>query len=240
MQYLELFFEYAAQYAVYAVIGAVSLITIFAVVNLVFDDYRKINKGLRNSITKLKRGCRNGWAEFYDSLPQPYRLLWKCYTATGGGVYIDRAVDFVAVRQRVLFKLGILLSWAVALVYGVAFFYSMGESALYISMSVLFYSVTVLLIVRFSHIAKLNRARRIYTQWTACVDGFFGKDYSFTLNKRVEDKDVSRTTNALSVQKDPSRVAEILRNSNLDGQRSVAQQRKLNVALNSLVCGANK
>lgn len=56
----------------------------------------------------------------------------------------------------------------------------------------------------------------------------------------MTDEDVSRATHAVTAGKDTGRVAEILRNSNLEGQRSVEQQRKLNRALNSLVCGANK
>ena len=241
MQYLQWFLQYATLYAVEAIGATVLLITLVAAVNLIYNVYRPINRGLKNSVGKLRNGNRDNWAAFYDSLPKQYKLLWKCYTATGGGVYADRAIGFVEIRQKLLLKGCVALSLAVAVVYAVAFYMGYGSMEfLYAAMAVVFYCLTVLLCVKFSVIAKRRKAERIYSHWTACVDGFFGKDYDFSLNRRVTDEDVSRVTHAVTAGKDTGRVAEILRNSNLEGQRSVEQQRKLNRALNSLVCGANK
>lgn len=222
-----------------ALFGAVAFATL---VNVVVNPYYSQSKKLKKGIVLLKK-CAFGQSvfRFVESLPKQYLNQWKCFTKTPN-VYPSEIFEFATKKPKVV------LSWLYFCLgisaVGMASMFFVDQNSDFLLLAL---SLTVCLCLSQNFVKAIRQRERkkmekIFDKWLCHMDAFFGKDFDFeNMGRKIDDKDLNDVIESFDLLKKSTdtatleKIAKLLQSKGLNGQRTVAQQQRLNLALNQLM-----
>ena len=232
MYYVMRILNFLDSYRIAILSALFGALVLFAVVNWLYDPYRKQNKKLR-VCTKGMRSYPSKAALYMARLPEDYRRQWRAFVNCG----TDKPAlvfEFIPRRKRLLAP-RLLIALSVLMSLYVAVFAAVGFNFVYVVLQIVFWLALALIFCIDRVVARryTRRAKRTFGQLVAQLSAVVPKkpstlaeDTVTALNKlnksEVDDKAVGQ-------------ASEILRRKGLNEERTVEEQRRINLALNGLL-----
>jgi len=228
-------FEFLASYS-YIVLPAVFLtLIIFAIVNWSVDPYRSHNK--KTEAYRRKISAYPEQADKYSKLlPQEYRRQWRAYINTNAD-RPSQAFEFVKRKNKTYLLRELILAAMVLALYVVCFIFCSKRMEFIVSQFVFYVAFAFSLVIKGIIFKKREkRARQTFARMVAELNAAAKKsikaagdslDSAVKKLNELNKGDVTKST--------LDKAGDILRGKGLDGNRTVAEQRKLNTALNGLL-----
>ena len=234
MQYFNVVLNFLNDYYVYILPTIGALLVIFGVVNWSCNVYRRQNKKM-TSCTRLVAAYPEKVVFYARFLPETYRRQWRAFVNSGASKP-STVFEFVPMRARTHLVWMIVVAAVCSSLY-VAVFALVNMQLGYIFFQVAFWLAFGLIITANKAIRRGNerRAKQIFGKLVALLNSAASLPQS---NDTIIDETVNKLNSMKKADVTDSvigRASELLRSKGLDGERSVAQQRKLNVALNGLL-----
>lgn len=234
MNYIKIIIDFITLYDCF-ILPAISIaLALFCIVNFCKNVYRKQNKKLISATRKI---CAypHKTAQYVNTLPQDYRRQWRAYV-NSNAAKPSLVFEFVTIKNRLrLIRLFILTAIACSL-YLVAFVLDISRTD-YLIFQIVFWLAFTLVVIADRQIAKLHerKAKQIFARLVNELNDNIPTEQS--KEERLDDT-VKQLRNLAKCEPTNAvfdRASQLLRDKGLNGERTVAQQRKLNNALNGLL-----
>lgn len=215
------------------VIGALfGALALFGVVNWLSNPYRKQNKKIA-FCTRNIRSFPAKVALFAASLPAEYRRQWRAFVNCG----IDKPAlvfEFAPLRKRVSALWLLIAASLVASTY-IAVFVLVHRSLVYIVMQVVFWLSFALILIINKAIFKRNtrHAKQIFAQFVTQLSASTPKSHTTVVEDTV--KALNKLNKGEVNDETVGKAGEILHCKGLSEDRTVEEQRRVNLALNGLL-----
>lgn len=212
-----------------ALFGALML---FAAINWLRNPYRKQNKKLV-ACTRNMRAYPAKASLFMASVPAEYRRQWRAFVNCG----VDKPAlvfEFVPLRKRVA-AVWLIIVTSVTFSAYIGVFAFVRHSYAYIVLQVVFWLVFTLFLITDKAIAKRNtrRAKKIFAQFVTQLTACTPKNRTTAYDDAV--KSLNKLNKAEVTDEAVGKASEILRDKGLGEDRTVEEQRRINLALNGLL-----
>lgn len=234
MQYFNVVFNFLNDYYAYVLPSVGLLLVIFGVVNWSCNVYRRQNRKMA-FCTRIVAAYPQKVALYAQLLPENYRRQWRAFV-NSGAQKPSTVFEFVPLRPKTHLVWMVVVAAACSTLYlAVCIFVNFQLG--YVLFQVAFWLAFVLILAANKAIRRTNekRAKQIFGRLVALLNR------AASLPKS-SDAVIEETVNKLNTLKKAEvtddvigQASELLRDKGLDGNRSVTQQRKLNVALNGLL-----
>lgn len=234
MAYLNFILQFIEAYdCILLPLIALSLV-LFGVVNWSRNVYRKNNKKIAACCRKVA-SYPHKTAQYVNSLPAEYRRQWRAYQNSKASKP-SLTFEFVPLKRRIVlvreFCFGALLS----ALYVVAFAFDLSHTDYLIFQIVFWLGFALALVVnKLISRRKEYKAKQIFAKLVAELNR--SVDYTADKSEEVDNtvKKLQQLNKCEVTGAVLTRASELLRSKGLDTNRSAAQQRKLNLALNGLL-----
>ena len=217
-------------------------------VNLVINPFSTQCKKFKKGIVLLKK-CAFGQSvfRFVENMPKEYLNQWKCFTKTPD-VYPSEIFEFVHKKPRSLFGWVYFVVGVCSVIFVLVFLFVQQDSQFLL----IALTLAISLCLSKNVVSKKNKAsqrktERLFDKWIVSLDAFFGKDFDFeNMGKKIADSDLNDVISSFDLLKQScdgqtlQKIANLLQSKGLNGQRTVAQQQKLNLALNQRMVQCQK
>ncbi|MEG1528106.1 MAG: hypothetical protein RR248_01175 [Clostridia bacterium] len=239
MKYVELVFQFLTNYKIFMYLFSFCLCLIFLVVNRIFNAYRQ-------DLIKLKKadkvlGKQEDFNTFAVTLPLVYQYQLQYFLHSK--VKASQAIVFVTHKKRTLFALLPTISTLVCMIYAVLSVYCVKDAMPNMLSSV---CLALTLIVFAQSLARRHLVYEGKTN-TELQTLLIKMDLILDKDALKEDKvQLNHITEKIKFLIDrgvPEQIADKISQvlqQDLVSDRTVASQRKLNCALNSLLCYVSK
>lgn len=232
MYYLTKILTFLHTHCVVVLSAAFGALALFGIVNWLRDPYRKQNKKLR-ACAKNIRSYPHKTALYMATLPQDYRRQWRAFVNCG----TDKPAlvfEFVPKSKRIvalwlLIPASVLVSAYIAVAVFVQF------NAVYAVIQAVYWLGFVLILLADKAIANKNarRAKHIFAALVSQLGRNTPKSCVTLVNDTV--KALEKLNKSEVTDETVGKASEILHNKGLSENRTVEQQRKINLALNGLL-----
>ena len=229
-------FYYLNRHHFVLLISTFALLAVWFVVNLFSNVYRRNNKGLKRAVKTLANCVKKqDLARFVSSIPKQYQYQWKMFAENekpAQSIFV-----FCVLRQKMRFFFPFVICLMLSLSYLVTSIvfnnYAYAFAVAVYWLAVVLFS---LLIIAKNKQAK-KRAVKVFNKFVRNVGTVFdGKTPFGVVDNGAVDLLVEKI-NLLKFEEDCHlKVAKLLKEAGLDNFRTVAQQRKINLALSNLLC----
>ena len=216
-----------------AVLSAVfASLLLFGVVNWGYDPYRKQNKKFR-VCTQSMRAHPAKTALYVTYLTEDYRRQWRafvnCKTDKPSLVF-----EFVPKRKRPL-ALWLLVSAATVCSSYIAVFVAVNRNLLYVAAQVVFWLAFALVLFADGAVCRrqTRRAKRNFARFVAQLTAVTPQNPSTVVEDTVSA--LNKLNRGEVTDATVGKAGEILRAKGLSENRTVEQQRRINLALNGLL-----
>ncbi|MCM1395812.1 MAG: hypothetical protein NC132_06900 [Corallococcus sp.] len=233
-------FEFLTQYSLIVMSSAFAVLAALATVNWCANPYRSQNKKID--------ACRRKIAAYPDKtdkyssmLPKEYQRQWRAYINTQADKP-SLAFEFVP-RKNGVYCLRLFIVAAVAMTAYIVTFFAYSARPDFIACQIAFYAAFILILVinKVIYVKRDRYARQVFARFVAelnRVSAQYEKRAEESLTETV--KEINDLNKGDVTQNTLNRASELLRNKGLEGDRTVADQRKLNTALNGLLQAYSK
>ncbi len=234
MNYITTVLQFLEKYDIIVLPAAAVLLTLFAVVNLAANVYRRQNKKIV-AVTNKIASYPNKAAQFASALPQEYKRQWRAYV-NSKAAKPSLTFEFAPIKNKVRLLRLFILTAVVSSLYIVAFAFNTARRE-YIVFQIVFWLAFALIMIvsKILHVRKERKAKRIFARLVTELNRAteIPQSAAEQLDKTVAELKAfnKRDVNDVAL----SRASELLRSKGLTADRSVEQQRKLNGALNGLL-----
>lgn len=218
-------------------IGVFACTLVFAVVNWIYDQYGATNRKLRKFLSKTMFDCDKA-EQYLVRLPQEYRRQWRCYV-NGNAASPSVVMEFAPVRKRLLLAPLFVLCCAVCLIYVALSFVDFSKTQLPLVFLFCVCSSQIFVINRAVANKNERKARRLFGQTVAVLNRYAKKTICSPDTGKVV-AEINKLRNYPVTDETLAKASQILRESCPEQQRSADDQRKLNLALNSLLMAYSK
>ena len=234
MEYINVVLNFLNQHYLIILPCAAALLFLFGMVNWATNVYRRQNRKIAYC-SRIVASYPDKVMLYANLLPENYRRQWRAFVNSGAEKPSD-VFEFVRLRKKTHFVWLVVIAALCSSLY-VAVFALVNMQIGYLVYQVAFWLAFGLIIVADKAIRR-NNERRAKQQ--------FGKLVAL-LNRaaalpKSDDTIIEETVQKLNTLKKNEvndavigQASALLRGKGLDGNRSVEQQRKLNVALNGLL-----
>ncbi len=232
MQYIVTFLQFLnAHHGVVLTVAAAG-VALFALINLLHDPYRRTNARLKKC-TGLMCSYPAKTALYMAALPQEYRRMWRAFVNSG----VDKPTlifEFVP-RQKRLLAMWLPIAAGIVTSAYIAVYAIVQRSGIFVAAQVAFWALTALILVLDRVIFRKNtrKAKRIFARFAAQLTANTPKHPSTVAAETVES--LTRLNKQPITDETVGKASEILHNRGLSENRTVEEQRRINVALNGLL-----
>lgn len=215
------------------VLGALfGALVLFGIVNLLYDPYRKQNRKFV-LCTRSMRAFPDKTALYVTGLTEEYRRQWRAFVNCG----TDKPAlvfEFAPLHKRVL-ALWLLVGTSVVTSLYLAVFVMIRHSYVYVVLQVVFWLMFALFLIADKLVAKRRqrRARKIFAQFVTQLSACTPKSHATLAEDTV--KALNKLNRAEVTDATVGQASEILRSKGLAENRTVDEQRRINLALNGLL-----
>ena len=234
MAYLNFILQFIEAYdCILLPLAALSLV-LFGICSWSRDVYRKNNKKITACCRKVA-SYPHKTARYVEMLPAEYRRQWRAYQ-NSKAAKPSLVFEFVPIKRRIVLAREFCFGAVLSALYVVAFAFDLSHTD-YLVFQIVFWLGFALALVVNKLIAKRKeyKAKQIFAKLVAELNR--SAEYTADNSEQVEAtvKKLQQLNKCEVTGAVLTRASELLRGKGLDTNRSVAQQRKLNLALNGLL-----
>ena len=234
MQYFNVVLNFFNDYCAFILPSVAALLAIFGVVNWSSNAYRRQNKKMAYS-ARIVAAYPEKVALYANLMPEIYRRQWRAFVNSGASKP-STVFEFVPLRPKT-HLVWLMVCAAVCSTLYVAVFALVSMQIGYILFQVAFWLAFGLIMVANKAIRRRNekRAKQIFGKLVALLNSACSlpKSCDVTIDETVQKLNAMKKNQVTDTV--VGQACELLRAKGLDGERSVEQQRRLNVALNGLL-----
>ncbi len=247
MKYIYLTLKFLFEQNLLLFLVTFGLTVMFLFINILIDAYSSDNKKILKALKILPK-CNKDYSSFAVSLPLIYQYQWQTFVKSKCA-YPHDVFKFAMKKQRKVFTFlpaTFVIVCLILAVYNVASgIYD--QRVLYAPLCLALCLLLAVAIVQAVFKRKTANANKIFGKLICYLDAFFGKNYSldttFIPNDKTQTainadeliKKVKYLRNSGVPSESAQKIANLLAEEKLDANRTVEQQRQLNLALNGLV-----
>lgn len=234
MQYINVVLNFLNQYYLYFLPAIGAMLLIFAIANWASNVYGKQNRKIA-FCTRAVAAYPDKVALYANLLTENYRRQWRAFVNSGAKKPSD-VFEFVRLRSKTHLAWLMVIAAVCSSLY-VAVYFLTSKQIGYLLFQVAFWLAFGLIIVATNAIRRRNekRAKQIFGKMVSLLNSAASlpKSGDTIIEETVQKLNSLKKNEVTDVV--IGQASELLRNKGLDGNRSVEQQRKLNVALNGLL-----
>lgn len=235
MYYLKLALDFVVKHDAMVMTLLVAVAFVVALVNLFYNAYGKQNKQIRRTTRKIISQPRS-IGMHVSGLPSVYRRQWRAF-CNSNVTKPSLTFEFVPMRNKVVLTRIVALCYAVASLFLIAFALDVSKQQ-YLIFALGYALLWVMIFVVNNAIFKQRQrtARHVFATFVAELNRYCNAP-QVAVDTQAEQ--TARKLNQLGkgevTDSVLSRASQLLHGKGLESQRSCAEQRKINDALNSLL-----
>ncbi len=232
MYYLMKIFTLMDTYRIWVLGALFGALTLFALINWLRNPYVRQNKKLAACTLNI-RSYPAKTALYMAALPNEYRRQWRAFVNCG----TDKPAlvfEFVPLKKRVT-ALWLLIVTSVATAAYIGVFALVRQNFVYIIIQAVFWLTFTLFMIIDRAISKkyTRRAKQIFAKFVSQLTACTPKSHETEIDDTV--KALTKLNKAEVTDATVGKASEILQSKGLSENRTVEEQRRINLALNGLL-----